>query len=668
MKFKEKILKEEVEKGKGAALAKCSDHSDDSNESESEYPMCATVTLTARKPTATKRANKATLSHCLSKEELGPCIDSGAQVTVTKKGRLVVRYKGKIIYLKPVSGSPTASRTAEISFPTATEDGCFWSINVLNGGVHATEAAEDLLSLALLLKAGYRIELAVGTEHDPTFGGYLTTPCGKRIKLLFVDNLWRLPVWSQPKKAVKLSVEKKEETVISSNPYAALQEDVADSPGGQPSETASVNRVWTTPAKLTKEKKMEMVHAAWAHPDKTTFLKIHDAYRDDPAVSFPQSFRQELEYFHCPICQLCKGHRPCRHTTTYKNKVAKKVELGKGKHKKLEQLADESRYGKLEDAGPPSPEQFYQKVSEYAAELGLTDLWTQYRLDDPDNSELHIDFAHAIAVGRQGDRYYLVLVFGKNIVHWATPTKTRQEPEKLIQDFIDMTGARVRTVRYDEAAEFGKSSSFRAWAQQNHIVLHPVQAYTHTLNARAENAVKITKAHVRCLLTYAAVPKTFWPYAVAHFCRIYGYWPKQAGRSTWELMPQHRVYLDKQRDLQSVFGMYITGHLPRTHPDVAVDTTNAPRAEEGAFLGFDVATPTAWMYSFRKRKVLRIEVKKFSQHLLPFKNPECLVFPTHYHDARRLDPLLPQGPQSAPTRVSSRPSQGERSASAERNQ
>ncbi len=179
LKFKEKILKEEVEKGKGAALAKCSDHSDDSNESESEYPMCATVTLTARKPTATKRANKATLSHCLSKEELGPCIDSGAQVTVTKKGRLVVRYKGKIIYLKPVSGSPTAS-----------------SINVLNGGVHATEAAEDLLSLALLLKAGYRIELAVGTEHDPTFGGYLTTPCGKRIKLLFVDNLWRLPVWS----------------------------------------------------------------------------------------------------------------------------------------------------------------------------------------------------------------------------------------------------------------------------------------------------------------------------------------------------------------------------------------------------------------------------------------------------------------------------------------
>jgi hypothetical protein len=55
-------------------------------------------------------------------------------------------------------------------------------------------------------------------------------------------------------------------------------------------------------------------------------------------------------------------------------------------------------------------------------------------------------------------------------------------------------------VRFDGAQEFGKSLSFKSFCHQEKIVMEPVAHYTHIQNARAENAIRVAKEHIRCLL------------------------------------------------------------------------------------------------------------------------------------------------------------------------
>eukprot|EP00961_Rhodomonas_salina_P193623 2613995-Rhodomonas_salina.2 len=84
---------------------------------------------------------------------------------------------------------------------------------------------------------------------------------------------------------------------------------------------------------------------------------------------------------------------------------------------------------------------------------------------------------------------------------------------------MDLTGLCFRTIRHDDAAEFARSETFRAWAESVHAVLEPVAGYKHTLNGKAEGAVRIAKEHVRCLLRSASMPRRFWPWAVTHWHR-----------------------------------------------------------------------------------------------------------------------------------------------------
>ena len=67
---------------------------------------------------------------------------------------------------------------------------------------------ETLLSVAVLLKAGFDIKFVTGTNRDPTFGGYLVTPKdshdlshdlfdGQKIRMIF-GEIYGLPLWSDP--------------------------------------------------------------------------------------------------------------------------------------------------------------------------------------------------------------------------------------------------------------------------------------------------------------------------------------------------------------------------------------------------------------------------------------------------------------------------------------
>ena len=80
-------------------------------------------------------------------------------------------------------------------FPILAAGGSLYAISIRGKNI-ATRTTDNILSLAVLLKAGYKIEFRVGTDLDPTDGGDLYTPKGKRIALVFSGNFWRLPMWS----------------------------------------------------------------------------------------------------------------------------------------------------------------------------------------------------------------------------------------------------------------------------------------------------------------------------------------------------------------------------------------------------------------------------------------------------------------------------------------
>ena len=67
--------------------------------------------------------------------------------------------------------------------------------------------------------------------------------------------------------------------------------------------------------------------------------------------------------------------------------------------------------------------------------------------------------------------------------------------------------------------------------------------------------------------------------------------------------------------------VYVTGHLPRTHPLVENETLD-DRDLEGVWLGNDLSTPVFWMYSFKLRKVVRLSDPRHLDHILPFLCPE----------------------------------------------
>eukprot|EP00961_Rhodomonas_salina_P047340 636006-Rhodomonas_salina.1 len=76
---------------------------------------------------------------------------------------------------------------------------------------------------------------------------------------------------------------------------------------------------------------------------------------------------------------------------------------------------------------------------------------------------------------------------------WATPTTTRMEPEELLSYFLSVSNLKIGKIRTDN--EFTASAKFTAFCKKRGMVLCPSASYTHTMQARAEGAVRICKEH-----------------------------------------------------------------------------------------------------------------------------------------------------------------------------
>ena len=580
-------------------------------------------------------------------------VDTAAQLHVCQGAR----GKGQPILLKGITGDTVNAERADVVFPVTTIEGKRYAIFMRNQTLVVDKKTETLLSVAVLLNAGFDVKFRTGTKQDPTFGGYLVTPDGQKIRMIFGDNLWRLPMWSDPVRYKNDQMSPTQRNTLALVPAAAALEALA-----QPS--------------LPDQDAIQLVHDMWCHPGNDKMEQIYKARR---GRGFPRGFITQLRKFHCATCAVSKRTRRYRRSKRVKVAAVKRATQARTvrtRKPSADVVLNDSK--NAEHAGEQeAPEQgsgtFTKQLTCHgcqrifgSAQGLVSHLNESYRCPISSNyrqptveptrrvlqraeasnalhqisalasattsetatalpalRRLHIDYAHSISIGVHKEKYFLLMTLDGIDFTYCSATVDRTEPESLIHEFMTLTRLKIDCIRYDGAAEFAKSATFKAFCVNNHIAMEETAAYTHTFNARAEGAVRIVKEHMRCLLRRANLPRRFWPYAMLHFCRVYAYWPDKQGKSAWDKLDAHGPHAlchDEARDLH-LFGSYVTGHLPRTHPLVENETLD-DRALEGVWLGNDLSTPMFWMYSFKLRKVVRLSDPRHFDHILPFLCPE----------------------------------------------
>jgi hypothetical protein len=164
------------------------------------------------------------------------------------------RGKGQPILLKGITGDTVNAEGADIAFPVTTIEGKRYAIFMRNQTLVVDKETETLLSVAVLLKAGFDVKFVTCTKKDPTFGGYLVTPDGQKIRMIFGNNLWRLPTWSDLVRYMNDETSPVNTSTLELVPTAAALESLA-----QPS--------------LPDQEAMQLVHDMWCHPGNNKMRK-----------------------------------------------------------------------------------------------------------------------------------------------------------------------------------------------------------------------------------------------------------------------------------------------------------------------------------------------------------------------------------------------------------
>eukprot|EP00961_Rhodomonas_salina_P110125 1482241-Rhodomonas_salina.1 len=246
--------------------------------------------------------------------------------------------------------------------------------------------------------------------------------------MLFVKGIWRLPTFTQDK-AENLHHETyikgfsaENRGVLESNPLRMLLNLAKKvEPLLKSAFPADVKEVAECDQQV-----VQLLHDEWLHPSNN---KLDATVQHYKRKGFPPGFLKALKKFRCKVCTICKGARVYKHTKRVQEKMAKGKAV-KGK-----------------------------KQMQVFLELEINE--EDYFLHAFREQELHMDYAHLIALGYAKERYYLLFVACGTNFMWAVPTETSMEPEELLQDFMTLSGFRTAKIRVDW--EFDASSAFKAF-------------------------------------------------------------------------------------------------------------------------------------------------------------------------------------------------------------
>ncbi len=226
-------------------------------------------------------------------------VDTAAQLHVCQGAR----GKGDRILLKGITGDTVNTDRADVVFPVTTIEGKRYAIFMRNQTLVVDKKTETLLIVAVLLKAGFDVKFVTGTKRDPTFGGYLVTPDGQKSRMIFGNNLWRLPMWSDLVRYTNDQTSPTKRNTLALVPTAAALEALA-----QPS--------------LPDQEAMQLVDDMWCHPGNDKMEQIYKARR---GRGFPKGFITQLRKFNCATCAVSKRTRRYRRSKRVKVAVVKRV-------------------------------------------------------------------------------------------------------------------------------------------------------------------------------------------------------------------------------------------------------------------------------------------------------------------------------------------------------
>ena len=176
----------------------------------------------------------------------------------------------------------------------------------------------------------------------------------------------------------------------------------------------------------------------WGFPSRNLMIKCYDKYKNQ--VAFPPHF-------------VSNAHRYRNPTTT--------VSLGAHEYRTSHKVQEHGYQMSGQEPHPTNRDEdltdaHYRSVKKEAT--------------SPSNG-LHIDYTYSISLGFNKEHHYLIMVVDGIDFIWASVSQDGSTSENIILEFLNMTGTKIGTIRFDDAKEFGKSVSFQNFCNECCIIM-----------------------------------------------------------------------------------------------------------------------------------------------------------------------------------------------------
>ena len=606
---------------------------------------------------------------CAEKQPLGAVLDTGAQRGATGTVTEILNRTGTTLNMQPAVGN--VKRMTGILMGTETVDqfGKPLILVVPDVSVYDPKMSDSLISAGRLMEAGYKVNFRIPLEaitdgfsstKFPLYGGSITTPDNRTVIVMeYADHTWRLPKPKNPMKQ-SLFIQPKPSEELSS--YAPISADVstANKFSSLPEVFDSSDEAYV-PKFLDAERvegRMQQrfevmcrnrqeaitLHRAHGHPSNRVLLLNLEA------KGIPHKhLKRYILSVSCDACRAAIGKRDNKTSTvalTKRERIAQQKKTDKAQRKLCAQQKanlisvaypendlDTLEISPITDTVDPTSTitESLARFHEFTAPADEFDYSTFNSLaHSPPHTDLRMDWADACSLGRLPslNRYFL-LILDKGTEHWATyPSKTRGSgtPLELLKQYVVTTGRKPRYLRVDNAKEF-ISQDIVDYCRDNDIILQPVVAYNHTMQARVEGAIGCSKQHSRVALVCANKPTRFWPDATIDFTtKRNALWARrdEHGQLSTANDRMQPAFAGSYKTVAIPFGSRVTGYLPREHPLVK-NGSFGDRFVEGTYLRADNETPCIRMYCIALKSELLVQDFKSYPEEFPFRDPSCLL-------------------------------------------
>lgn len=207
---------------------------------------------------------------------------------------------------------------------------------------------------------------------------------------------------------------------------------------------------------------------------------------------------------------------------------------------------------------------------------------------------IHCDLSGPFVVGVDGVMYFIVFVDDFSRWKWVYPIRTRRSEELLsvLQHWRAQFSAELPDfpiVHLHSDNEFNVPA-INAWCRENNIHQSFTTPGTPQMNARAERVMRTLKEPAGAIMGAAAVPKTFWPYAVLTIAYIRN---RIGHASLGNVSPFERLY-KKKADVAHfrTFGCIAYPLIKRN----VKQPSFVDKARPGVFVGYSVTSPGYVIY------------------------------------------------------------------------